>query len=126
MVRTSDLHFFQGIPIGKPCFKKALFIFKDKVKAFDDFKNKQMYEVMLLKYVNSESIQYTMNWDKTQMLKKFCRTKKTVQNKKCSLFSFTSSTVLLLICDSYMSWSTRFVSLNVCVRFSIFDSVSFY
>ena len=61
MVRTSDLHFFQGIPIGKPCFKKALFIFKDKVKVFDDFKNKQMYEVMLLKYVNSESIQYTMN-----------------------------------------------------------------
>ena len=34
-----------------------------------------MYEVMLLKYVYSESIQYTMNWDKTQMLKKFCRTK---------------------------------------------------
>ena len=26
-------------------------------------------------------------------------------------------TVLLLICDSYMSWSTRFVSLKLCVWF---------
>ena len=34
-------------------------------------------------------------------------------------------TVLLLICDSYMSWSKKFVSLKLCVRFSIFDSVSF-
>ena len=33
--------------------------------------------------------------------------------------------VLLLICDSYMSWSTRFISLKLCVGFSIFDSVSF-
>ena len=33
--------------------------------------------------------------------------------------------VLLLIRDSYMSWSTRFISLKVCVGFSIFDSVSF-
>ena len=35
------------------------------------------------------------------------------------------STVLLLICDSYMSWSTRLVSIKLCVKFSIFDSVSF-
>ena len=33
--------------------------------------------------------------------------------------------VLLLICDSCMSWSTRFVVLNLCVGFSIFDSISF-
>ena len=33
--------------------------------------------------------------------------------------------VLLLICDFSMSWSTRFVSLKLCVGFSIFDSVSF-
>ena len=33
--------------------------------------------------------------------------------------------VLLLICDSYMNWSTGFVSLKLCVGFSIFDSVSF-
>ena len=33
--------------------------------------------------------------------------------------------VLLLICNSYMSWSTRFVSLKLCVGFSMFDYVSF-
>ena len=30
-------------------------------------------------------------------------------------------TVLLLICDSYMIWSTKFASLKLCVGFSIFD-----
>ena len=34
-------------------------------------------------------------------------------------------TVLLLICDSYMSWSTMFVALELCVGISIFTSVSF-
>ena len=34
-------------------------------------------------------------------------------------------TVLLLIRNSYLSQSARFVSLKVCERFSIFDSVSF-
>ena len=32
--------------------------------------------------------------------------------------------VLLLIWDCYMSWSTRFISVKLCVGFSIFDSVS--
>ena len=34
-------------------------------------------------------------------------------------------TVLLLICDSYMSWSTKFVSLELCVGVSIFNSSLF-
>ena len=34
-------------------------------------------------------------------------------------------TDLLLIWDSYMSWSLSFLSLKMCVGFSIFDSVSF-
>ena len=34
-------------------------------------------------------------------------------------------TVLLLICDSHMSWSTRFVSLKLGVGFSLFDSAAF-
>ena len=33
--------------------------------------------------------------------------------------------VLLLICDSYMSCSTRLVSLKLCVGLSVFNSVSF-
>ena len=28
-------------------------------------------------------------------------------------------TVLILICDSYMRWSTKFVALKLCVPFSI-------
>ena len=36
-----------------------------------------------------------------------------------------SPSLLLLICDSYMSWSTRLFSLNMFVGFSIFDLVSF-
>ena len=38
---------------------------------------------------------------------------------------FMSHLRVLLICDSYTSWSTRIVSLKLCVGFSIFDSVSF-
>ena len=34
-------------------------------------------------------------------------------------------TVLLLICDSCLNWSTRLISLKMCVEFSIFDSASF-
>ena len=48
--------------------------------------------------------------------------------KKCTLFFFRELqliSVLLLICDSYMSWSTSLVSLKLWVGFSIFDSVSF-
>ena len=33
--------------------------------------------------------------------------------------------VLLLIRNLYMSWSTRFISLKLCMEFSIFDSFSF-
>ena len=35
-------------------------------------------------------------------------------------------TVLLLICDSYMSWSTRFVSLKLCVGFPFSIPFCFY
>ena len=35
------------------------------------------------------------------------------------------TTFLLLICDSYTSWSARIIFLKLCVGFSIFYSVSF-
>ena len=56
----------------------------------------------------------------------FFRTKYTVQ-KKLSVFfqALQLIRVLLLIYDSYIRWSTRFVSLKLCVRLSIFDSISF-
>ena len=73
-------------------------------------------------------IQYTIHWDNTQILKKFPSDKiNTMVQKMPSFFfyKFQLITVLLLICDSYMSWSTRLVSLKLCVRFSIFNSVLF-
>ena len=72
-------------------------------------------------YMFWKCIQYTIHWDKTQT--PFGQNKR---YKKCPLFSFARSSpfyfiaVLFLICDSYMSWSTRFVSLKLCVGFSIF------
>ena len=44
--------------------------------------------------------------------------------KKCAIFfhNLQLITVLFLVQDSYMSWSTRFMSLKVCVGFWIFDA----
>ena len=47
------------------------------------------------------------------------------KNALFSLHELHIITVLLLIFGSYISWSTRFISLKPCVAFSIFDSVSF-
>ena len=71
-------------------------------------------------------IQYTIHWDKTQILNKFHLDK--INGTKMPSFFFRELqliTVLLLNCDSYMSWSTRFVSLKPCGVFSISDSFSF-
>ena len=71
------------------------------------------------------SIHYTLRWNTN--VKKI-PPEKINSTKKCFLFFFRELqliTVLLLICDSYMSWSTRFVSLKRCVGFSIFNSVPF-
>ena len=54
-------------------------------------------------------IQYAVHWDKTQILKKF--SSETINGTKKPSFFFRGRqliTVVLLICDSYISWSTRF------------------
>ena len=43
----------------------------------------------------------------------------------CLFHELQLTTILLSICDFYMSWRTRFISLKLCVGFSIFDSLSF-
>ena len=71
-------------------------------------------------------IQYTIHWDKTQILKKFPSDKIKGTKMPSSFFcEFQLITVLLLICNSYMSWSTRFLSLKLCMGFSVFSSISF-
>ena len=71
-------------------------------------------------------IQYTIHWDKMQILKKF-PSDKINSTKKWLLFfcQLQLITVLLLCCNYFMSWSTWFVSLKLCMGFSIFNSVSF-
>ena len=107
---------------------------KYRLTAFDSFNNKQtykMFEVMSFWYVKVyifwNCIQYTIHWGIAQMLKRFL-SDKINSYKICPLFSFTSSNslVLLLICDSCMSWRTTFVSLKLFVGFAIFHSASFY
>ena len=68
-------------------------------------------------------IQQTIHWARIKILKK----NSFRENKRWNTLFFLSQalTPSQLIWNSYMSWSTRFVSLKLCVRFSIFDSVLF-
>ena len=83
---------------------KSTIPIKDTLNAFDDFKNKQKsvwsYVFWYVKVcIFWKCIQYTIHWDKTQMLKKFPSDKmKSTKNREHQLII-----VLLLICDSYMS-----------------------
>ena len=64
--------------------------------------------------------------DKSRMLKNFSLDK--INSTKNALFVPLWDqliTILLLIFNSCMSWSTSFVSLKLFVGFSIFDSISF-
>ena len=103
-----------------------------KLKAFNDFKNKQksvwsnVFLICKSIHILWKCIQYTIHWDKTQILKKNPLDKINCTKKPYLFFREVQLiTVLLLICDSYMTWSTRFVSLRLRVRFSIFDSIPF-
>ena len=75
-------------------YKYGNIIFKSVSKAFDDFKNKQknvwsnaFWYVKVCIFL--KNIQYTIHWDKTQILKKVLWTNK--RYKKCPLFSFANS-----------------------------------
>ena len=68
-------------------------------------------------------IHYILHEDKTYV-KKFSSDKIKLQ-KMHSVFFRESNSVLLLIRDSYTSWGTRFISLKVCMVFSIFKSLCF-
>ena len=73
-------------------------------------------------FIFSKFIQYTMYWDTTQMLKIFPLDK--INATKMYSFFFRDLQlikVLLLIGDCHTSWSTRFISLKVCVGFYILD-----
>ena len=70
--------------------------------------------------------QHIIHWDKTQTLKSFPSDK--INCTKNVLFFLSRGPTyhsFIVICDSYMSRSTRFAALKMCVGFYILDSVSF-
>ena len=110
---------------------KCFCYIKDTLKAFDDFKNKQKSAWNnVFWYVNVcifwNCIHYNIHWDKTQMIKSLPSDK--INGTKNAFFFFLEVhiiTVSHLVCDSYINWKTKFVSLKLCVWFSIFNSFSF-
>ena len=84
-------------------------LFKDTLKAFNDFQNKQqVLEVMrfdMPKYIYSESLFNTIYIEiNTNVKKNFLRTKQTLQIMHSFFFpELELITVLLLICNSYTS-----------------------
>ena len=78
-------------------------------------------------YTYSERVFNTLYIEIKHVLKQIPLGKMNGVKKKSSFFfrELQLITVLLLICDFYMSWSIRFVSQKLFVGFSIFDSVLF-
>ena len=91
---------------------------------------KKVYDIMFFWYVKVcilwKCDQYFVHWHKTEMLKNFLQKKQAVQKMPSFFFrEIQLITVLLLICNYYISWRTKFVSLKLLVGFSIFDTMSF-
>ena len=118
--------YFRYLRMNPERFEHLLSLVKGTLNAFDDFKNnKKFVWSNVFWYPKAcifwKCIQYTIHWDKMQMLKKisFGQNKR---YKKCPLFPSRTTTHHIFTFNfySFMRWSTRFVSLKLCVRFSIF------
>ena len=85
-----------------------------------DFKISSLHCFLHYEKTGVTCIQYTIHWNKTQMLEKF-RLGQNKRYKKCSLFSFATSNASQFNFQYAIIWA-RFVSLKLCVGFSIFNS----
>ena len=76
---------------------------------------------------NLKFVQYTIHWYKIQMLKKISSGQNKRYKKRHSFFfrELQLIPLLLLISNSYTSWSIWFISLKLWVRFFIFNSILF-
>ena len=90
--------------------------------------SKKVYEITFLWYVQVcilwRCIQYTIYWDKTQMLKIFPSGK--IIGTKHALFSLSRAPIITLL---LLSWNTWFVSQAVCGIFHFpfrFAFIKFY
>ena len=103
-------------------------LLKDTLKAFGDFQDKQKcgwsnafwYIKVCIFW---KCVQYTIDWDKAQMLKKFSSDK--ASGTKNTLFSFVSSNSSQFYFQfAILAWAkVEGSSLKNFVGFSIFDSV---
>ena len=107
--------------------------FKHTLKTFGDFKNKQkiswskVFDICKIIYILEIcSIPYTLRQNTNAS--KICLGQNE-RHKKLHTFFFCEFQVIItvsfLVHDSYNSWSANFVSLKMCMGFSIFDCVSF-
>ena len=113
-------------------FLAELVCFKDALKAFGDFKNKNKsvwgnvfwYTKV---YIFWKFIQYSIHWEEIQTLQKIPLAGKISvrTNPLCFLRASIHHSFVFLIHDSCMSCITMFASLKACVKFSIFDTVSY-
>ena len=121
MFKLRDDFFFLMFYL-KPTIKKTL-------KALENFlkikKCIKLYFWYAKVHVFRKFFQYNIQWDKTQMSKKIPSGNINVAKNAFFLHQLQLITILILINNSYMSWSPRFVSLKVCGGFSIFGTVSF-
>ena len=78
----------------------------------------------MYKYIYSQFFQYTIRWDKTQMLKKFPLYK--INGTKNALFLSINSSVLLSIHNSWKSWNAKVhLSKTVCRIFNFWIHLVF-
>ena len=115
------------------CYSNDQILFKDTLKAFEDFKKQikkhMKYCFLICKsiYMFWKFIQCPIHWDKVQTLQKISYDKINVTKMYPFFFrEFWLITVLFLIHNSCMNWSTRVVSLKPCVGVSNFNSAFFY
>ena len=110
----------------KLLFLLPLKMLKDTPKTFDNFKKKQKSVGSKSKYIlKFYSIYYTLRIKTSVKKISFGQNKLYKQMYSFFFPVLELIIVLFLICNCYMNWSTRFVSLKVCEGISIFDSVSF-
>ena len=85
-----------------------------------------MYEIMLFLHVKGYTFwkfdQSSTHWDEIQILQFLWDKGKVTEMHSFFFHELQLIAVSLLIRYCYMSWSTRFIPLKLCVVFSIFDS----
>ena len=75
-------------------------------------------------YIFWKFIQYNVHWGKTHMSKKKNPSEQIKSTRNVLFIILRAPTHHSFTFDSYTSCSRRFISLKVCVGFSVFDSVS--